>query len=275
MKANNIAHQKDIAAIYEALEYVWRAEMNFIFEDKSRIENTLVVSFDNQSLYVWYRENGQYHHLKIPHSVEIPEDSKLGWTSRLSPKELIGALPKKWQLDQFTIPKISGGLLTDVINLQKQMNKKSNPYTTWESYLATIIHEFGHVYYNHNAPWCYANKEESLNLLGQSMEAYKTNSTNHSVIRIPSPRGVSEIFAFCTDYTAAILFWPEHKKDLDSYNAHRLANLIEKEKVKNLRKEDSVLNVDPHYLASVVGKLTVDRYPDSWPTVLQNLFKID
>lgn len=272
MFENYQATTKDLRAIEEGISVVWRKELDFIFQDKSKIEKTLVISYDAKNIYVWTGEKKSHQLLKISHQLKIKDEDQWGWRAGLRPKEMINCLPKRWQGSQFDQPIISGGLLTPFVELQKIKAKKHplNPYTTHEGYLSTIVHEFGHIYYHQHKLWWYSDKEENLNYLNRAHQLYEENSVSKKdlKVRIPSYKHFSELFAFCADYTAASIFWPLHKKEIDSYYSDFIPKLVIQEKDKNLHQQDSVLEEDPHNFAGILGKLILEHYPKKWPRFL-------
>ena len=167
---------------------------------------------------------------------------------------------------------ISGGLLIPFTTLQKSFRKKHNPYTTRESYLATIIHEFGHVYWNQYKLWWYSNQEENLKILAAAKQLYaKKTKTSTLPVWFPMTEGIGEIFAICAEYRASMLFWPDHQRNFDLFAANRIEHLlIKKEQAKNLEQEDSVLEPKkfPHDFAIVFGRIILTRYPKIWPQIL-------
>lgn len=177
MFGNYHATKKDISAINEAIKYLWDTRLDFVFKDRSKISKTLIISHDSKFIYIWEPVFGNklvnYKLRKIPHKSKIKNEWQDGWWAGLVDKSLKKFLP----LSQ---PVINGGLLTPFIELQKNKKLELNPYITKESYLATIIHEFGHVYFG----------------------GY-------------GKRG--ELSAFCIEYYASRLFWPKHIKKLDKF----------------------------------------------------------
>ena len=163
--------------------------------------------------------------------------------------------------------KISGGLLTPFIELQKQKKDEKNPYTTRESYLATIIHEFGHMYYDYNKPRHFYSKEENLTFLKVAQRLYHGEEVNIGELnpRIPPTKFGSELFAFCTEYYTAQIFWPRYKQNMDNYHASRISSLTKKENKIDLDKDYSVLEKEPHDFAAVIGKVFLTAYPKNWP----------
>ena len=148
MFENYIAHKEDLEAIEKALSFVLHPKMRFIFENKSKITNTAVISYDSKFIYIWKIDPAKLIH-KISHNLTILDEWQRGWRAGLISEKIEKYLPEKIkQATRFEIPIISGGLLTPFIELQKKKNLLNNPYVTRESYLATIIHEFGHVYWN-------------------------------------------------------------------------------------------------------------------------------
>lgn len=174
MFQNYIATKKDLGAIEQALSFAIDPKMKFVFSDFSRIVKTSVVSYDCKYIYAW-RLNPTRLASKIQHNLTIPDEWQRGWWAGLISKEIKKYLPKN-KREQL----ISGGLLTPFIELQKAKKVSLNPYTTKESYLATIIHELGHIYFGG-----YGKK--------------------------------GELSATCAEYYASQLFWPIHAKNLDKF----------------------------------------------------------
>lgn len=171
---NYLATQKDLETVEDGLGFVLHPKMRFVFKDKSRIINTIVISYDSKFIYTW-KINPIKLVFKIPHSLEISDKWQIGWWAGIVSRHLENYLPSKTKKSI-----ISGGLLIPFIELQKKKGLPYNPYTTKESYLATIIHEFGHIYFG----------------------GY-------------GKRG--ELSAFCAEYYASSLFWPKHTDKLDRF----------------------------------------------------------
>lgn len=289
MTKNYLATNKDLSAVDEALRFVWHPKMRFIFADKSKIANTVVVSYDSKFIYLWSpkplksldqlsRGSKRYLTYKIPHKLRIKNQWQYAWCARLWDKSMEEVLPVSMKkASQFEIPRISGGLLTPFVELQSKFKKQRNstnwPYTTYESYLATVIHEFGHIHWNYHKYWWPSNRQENLSYLGLAKKLYQGKvKTTKIPLNFPTLQAFGEVFAFCTEYYASSLFWPKHKKSLDAYAKHRLEKLIKEEKKKDLDREDSVLEPtrNPHDFASVFGKIILAKYPKNWPNILSN-----
>ncbi len=275
---NYLATKEDFEAIEEGIKTVWSKNLSFIFRDKKLITDTLIVSFDSKYIYFWTNRKipklkvfpcslKHFYAYIIPHSNSFPENERLGWhTGNLNPI-ILSALPSIFKQNDFDLPKISGSLMGDFINVQKKIKRHStNPYTTRGSYLATLVHEFAHVYFNQHKLWWYSNKETNISSLNKALQLYKNKKIDNVEIPLPSPFFLSEVFAFCADYTAASIFWPEHKKDIDNKNIKTIEELIRKEKTLNLNEENSTLNErEPHNIAFVFGKILVESFPKTWP----------
>lgn len=278
-----IATQRDLFAIEEALRYVWDSKLDFVFQDKTVIRSTIVVSFDSKFVYLWSLRKfsnlspipctlEEYNAYKIPHRLLIAKEFHYGWHAGITP-EIERLLPDTIKnSSRFSVPLISGGLVTPFITLQKSFRKKNNPYTTRKSYLATIVHEFGHVYWNQYKLWWYSNKEENLRYLKTAMKFYSNKKSTASVtqINLPVNQGIGEAYAFCTEYFASSLFWPTHKKMLDEFVQQILFWTIESESKINLETEDSTLepSLHPHLYAFVISNIILARYPKTWPLIL-------
>ena len=173
MFRNCVATKRDLDTVKKALRFVLHPKMRFVFSDLSKITKTLVVSYDSKYIYEWSLDPIKL--TKIPHNLTIPDGWQRGWWASVVSEKIKKYLPTK---NKSSI--INGGLLTPFTTLQKAKNVLNNPYTNRESYLATIIHEFGHIYFGH-----YGKK--------------------------------GELSAFCTEYYASQLFWPKHTKQLDIF----------------------------------------------------------
>jgi hypothetical protein len=88
------------------------------------------------------------------------------------------------------------------------------------------------------------------------------------MLRVPSYKYLSELFAFCTEYTTASIFWPNHRRNIDRYYLNYIRELIKEEQSANLNICDSVLEQNPHNFAGIIGRLILERYPKNWPTVI-------
>lgn len=284
-----LANDEDFKAIEEGIGFVWKKELTFIFKDKKKIEKTIIISYDSKNLYLWSKilfpkinklltnEDG-YNFYIIPHKIKIKDKYQRGWQFgfRIGYKAIEKYLSKKIPAGDYQYPKIMGGLLGP---FTKSHNKKTSAYFTRESYLATIVHEFGHIYFNQHKTWWYSNKNDTLKYLKTALNLYLKNKNKQNRIEIyfPSYFNLSELFAFCTDYTAASLYWPNHKNDIDKCNLKILKKIINVEKRKNLEIENSVLEdeKDAHIFSMVMGKILIDEFKKTWPQKLLNsCFKI-
>lgn len=268
MFENYLASKKDLKAIEEGIKTVWQPEMDFVFKDKDLLKKPVVISHDSKFLYLWTKLKLSH---KIPHQVKLKDEWQLGWQASLPINQFTNLLPKELQQSDFKIPKISGGLLSPFIELQKKKEVKDNLYVTRESFLATIVHEFGHIYWNQHKLWWYSNKRENMDYLRIAKRLYERKEKIPKIsLHLPLNSGIGEVFATCTEYCASSFFWPTHKKKLDNFVKNRLKELIKIEKKKDLEREDSVLepSKNPHDFAFVFGRIILARYPKSWPQIL-------
>ena len=286
MFENYQATPENFEAIKEGIKTVWHPKLNFVFKNKEFIKKVIVVSYDSKNLYLWSQTKfpkltpikcslKQYFAYKIPHQLKISDKYQLGWRAGLKLRKLARLLLPKLKTDELSTPFISGGLLMPFTELQKKIkNRKDNPYTTYESYLATIVHEFGHAYWHQHKLWYYSNKKENLLLLKTAKQLYSNSSNDEKLskipLRFPAIEGTSELFAFCAEYQASMIFWPVHKHNSDIFVASIIEYLLKLEKLKNLDQEDSVLEPRryPHDFAFVFGKIILTLYPKIWPQFL-------
>lgn len=271
MFENYEATDEDLKTIEEGIQAVWRPEMDFVFTNRDLIKHVTIISYDSNFLYIWVKNKLSN---KFPHHILLKDEWQMGWRTDLPIKPFTDLLPSILQKSKFETPIISGGLLTPFSKLQQSKgNIVSNPYTTRESYLATIVHEFGHVYYQQHKTWWYSNLKENLNYLENALKLFSNKKGRLSKIRIPHPSVWSEVFAFCTDYYASGLFWPKHQRNVDEMNAITIKNHIPTEEIKNLEEQDSLFDDEnfTHLTAAVFGKIILTRYPNLWPRKLLKL----
>lgn len=283
--------KEDFLAIEEGINSVWHPKLSFVFKNKEFIKKVIVVSYDSKNIYLWSQTKfpkltpiscslKRYFAYKIPYQFKVSDSYQHGWRAGLKLPKLIRFLLPQLKTDEMSTPFISGGLLMPFTELQKKLrNRKDNSYTTRESYLATIVHEFGHAYWHQHKLWYYSNKNENFLLLETAKRLYsQAEDLSHSdreklskiPLRFPAIDGISELFAFCTEYQASLIFWPVHKQNSDIFAANIIGYLLKLEKAKNLDQEDSVLDPRryPHDFAFVFSKIILTLYPKTWPQFL-------
>lgn len=268
-----LATKKDFQAIEEGIETVWRPEMDFIFRDKSLIENVVPISFDSRFFYIWssfktpklksiVSNFGNYQLYNTPHKLKIYEYDQMGWCANA--EKWRSFLPKSLQKSKKAIL-ISGGLLTPFTKIHKKYLAQGYPdiYHSRESYLATLVHEFAHIYYN-SIPLSSLNRQANLKYLKAAINLFKDKRTK-KLPRIKTYRSFvfdvwTETFAFGAECHAASIFWPRFKKDSDNYWMVNLQRLINNPSFLTSRQ--------PHSLAAVIGKIILTQYPKTWPQIL-------
>lgn len=267
MFKNYIAQKRDLETVEEALNFLFKPELKFVFSDLSKILNTKIISYDSKYIYKWTLNPIKLD--KIQHHLLINDEWQSGWWAILVSEQL-----NKYLKTNNETKIISDGLLRPFIELQKNKNVINNPYVTRESYLATIIHEFGHIYWNSFKLWWPSDKEENINLLEEAKKLYTNKIANRKFkIKYLSSIYVSEVFAHCTEYYASEIFWPKHKNNFDKFAVSQISTMIATEKNKNLVVEDSVLEPikNQHNHSMVVGKFLTTEYPKDWPNLLTKL----
>ena len=279
MKNNKNLTNPDISIIDEAIQIVWNKKFNYIFKNKELINNTLVVSYDDLYIYLWskndnvnleklYRNESNFNVYRLSHSFTLTDKDKLGWSASIASDLISRLLPQEFKKNNFQIPKASGGLYHDFVNTQlKLKGKKDNPYITRESYLATIVHEFGHIYYNQHKNWWYSNIEENIDMLSAALNSYSTQKifSQTKSFHIPSPLFFSELYAFLSEISISENLFPTHFKNLKIFAKKRIKELIRLEKLKNLEEENSVIGENsPHNTALILGSLIRDTHRTEW-----------
>ncbi len=271
---------KDIETLVEGINTPYDTELDFVFTDKSRIHDVVAITFDDKKLYLLTKKNlaldlrksfGDINEYVVNHSITFKNRDHAGWQTGIRNPLISDYLPKDNSLRY-----ISGGSLTNFINFQASKNNKYNPFVTKESYLATIVHEFGHMYYNSSKLTWYSDREENISYYKNALDILKTRETEEKKthLRIEHPQYISELFAFCTDRTASQLFWPQHLKDTNKYLERHLERQLEAERLKDLSKEDSTLSENTHIFAATVGLNIMARYDSSWPMKILEIGQI-
>lgn len=288
MESNYSATTDDFEAIEEVLDYVFDPKLNYIFKDKDYLKKISVIGFDSKFIYIWsFRklknfllsksDSGKYFMYKISHIIKINNIDRAGWRAGIWPSSINEYLPSELQGDDFDNPKISGSLMGDFINIQNTIKgNENNPYVTRESYLATVIHEFGHAYFRQYKNWWYSNKKHNLDLLREALLIYKNRNKKTTInIEVPFPYLFSEIFAFCCEYEASKIFLPLHKINLDKYATEVISKGLRYEKQKNLDLEDSIIsNNFSHEASLALGIIIIERFPKTWPDKILKNFQI-
>lgn len=284
MKFDYKANEKDFKIIEKSIKIVYSPKLNYIFKDKKILDKVYIISFDSEFIYIWAKKkihdtklipskSTNYYFYKINHNLYIKELDRMGWKAGVWLNEINDLLPVALRKNDFEALKTCGSLLGDFVSNQKKIRgEKNNPYITKESYLATIVHEFGHVYYQQHKNWWFSDKYKNLQLLENAFALYKeADKKINAEIEMPQPFLFSEVFAFCCEYEASQIFFPNHKKELDKFAMKIIEESIKEEKQKNLDSEDSVLSdKTSHKAAFVLGKILIEKYPKTWPKKLLN-----
>lgn len=270
----------DLEAIEKAIKLVFSSKLSYIFKNKQLLEHFLLVSFDSKYLYLWTTEN--IHTVekikcsmkgiaagKIPHKVTLSFEDRLGWKARVTSDYIWNLLPNNLKVNDFTLPKMSGSLLGDFLIQQIDKNQILNPYVTEESYTATLIHEFAHLYYNQHKNWWYSDKKYNVSLLDAALSLFENKKTTIPMPYTPSPLFFSELFAFCAEYAASEKLFSQHKKAMDTFSKQQIEMLREHELVKDLETENSSIGEStPHDTAMILGRIFLEKYPSNWPDIL-------
>ncbi|RJR27011.1 hypothetical protein C4561_04515 [candidate division WWE3 bacterium] len=254
MNESYIATEQDVEVIKQVLTFLKRSELDFIFKNRRLLDNTELVTYDSKFAYV-IQQNGTFK--KFAHGVQLSRTDKLGWRASISIPEIRRELSND-------INYISGPVQSIFIKSHQQRENKSI-YTTTESYGATIIHEFGHVYYENIKNSWFSNYDYNVKLMNIAKDLYNGKETNLENFEIRLPRHLieSETFAFCTEYSAAKYFWPEYKKQLDSTGLETIDRYLNQETSDKLKNEESVLD-ESHVGAYVIGKILMEKLGDKW-----------
>lgn len=259
MNENHIATEQDIEAIKQVFVFLNRKELDFIFKDRKLLENTEIVIYDSKYFYV-VKQDGTI--TKEEHKAELSKADKLGWRASVSIAEIVQKLPNNKNY-------ISGPVQSLFIASHQQ--RGTTLYTTPESYMATIIHEFGHVYYESIKSSWFSNYEYNVKLMNIAKDLYQNKEIPLSDVEIKLPQHMieTETFAFCTEYSASKAFWSNYKTQLDSDNLETIDSYLNKEVQDKLINEESVLD-EVHVGASVIGKIIMEKLGNNWVDFILN-----
>jgi|SRR3989344_6083276 len=279
--------KEDIEIIEKGINTVFDPRLSFIFKDKTALRKFLIVSYDSQNIYCWTTEHLDYKSSAsfnlpdkkrvylyiIPHNIKITILNRTGWHTDIYLDGLDSVLPKEL-LDDISLPRMSGSLLGDFIATQKEVKgTANNPYIFRDGYLATIIHEFGHIYYDQTSP---SVKARSIKFLinAESLFAGKTPNdlTNPYVPYVP-PQDLfylfSEAYAMCAEMYASSIFYPKHEKLLSLFLLKLIRWVLEEEHTKTT--PFSALDTQyKHTVAAAIGKIFMHLYPADWPEIIIN-----
>ncbi len=259
----------DLELVEKSLNFVISEDLSNIYDKRDLFEFVTVISFDSKEIFVWVYKNGKWEMSKFGHDSEITDKDQRGWSANVRIWDFVDVLPKELLENRL---KISGGLPMPLMEIHKSYNvpQGRDIYITEDSFISTISHEFGHVYYNFYKTWYFSDKERNLKYLDtakQLFQGLKPQVDLNSDIILTEADYMTEIFAFCVEYEVAKLKLPEYKGVLDHHLASELINFIEKEKEIDLNNKDSTL-ADSHTLSWVAGRMLFEKYPEDWKAIL-------
>jgi len=250
------ATKKDFELVERALNLMWSEKLNLIFTDKKLISEVNVISFDSEYLYLWIKkEKNNWKISRIKHKLKFSKSDRKGWNAWSDPK-IVCLLPTDLQWNYSII----GSLPAVFINTQKKI--KNSIYNTEDSFVATIIHEFAHIYCR--SFW----------------DKYKTNKTN--IIKFlqgkskisaiePPPSYLEEVFAFCVEYEISKIIFPKHAVNMDKSDKEYISKIIKQETAKDKKQASFFVEGNSnHAIAMVLGRKLIKEYPVGWKEKILN-----
>lgn len=276
----------NIQIIEKSLEFVWNNKLNNIFSDKKLIEKVIIIAYDKSKLYVFTKIPFDLEHTKkltlnyclyeIKHKITFTDRDLSAWYYGLIRPDILNYLPHELVKENLiSRPIICGSTYSEFIKNQKIKQKKmtfDNPYITYESYIATIIHEFGHVVYESYYNAQFKILDENIKLMKNTLSLINTKRVNLNKIKLKFPKHslCSETFAFCTEYYASSLFLKDHKEDLNKWLKNYIKKNLDSEKKLNMHYHLSNLILDNHLGAAIYGIQILKKYGSSWPEFFKN-----
>lgn len=267
------ATEEDLEAIRKGIRLTWCRKINYLFENKELIKNVNVLSFDSDFLYLWAKQKNQRWQLKkIKHQIYFNQNDQQGWRAGLLKTKMYQYLPRS-RKNNFAI---SGSLLTPFLNAHQTKNS-FDAYSTRASYLATIIHEFAHVYYRNFIYHHYYSRAKNVSFLkiALNLSSGKENDDKNLDRSLSLPDYLSEIFAFCVEYQASETLFPEHKNNMDESDNSYIKHCLDLESHRKVEYSPIFETHDDHLIAMVFGRIILNKYPKTWPKrILKATFKI-
>lgn len=270
----------ELKVVKQTLSLVWGNKLSIIFQNKTILSKILILIFNESQLFILSKipidiSKAQkfscgYYLYEIKHNISFRNNDFSGWYACIKKREILKYLPENFVNEsQLIWPRISGPTSTLFLKFQNKLKCRTrplNPYITKESYMATVIHEFGHAYFDSlNLSW-HGIKEQNLKLLKTTFLLLSKKKANLNKIKIILPLShiFSELFAFCTEYFSAILFWPTHRKMIDEEIKYYLPQIIKQEKNKDLNFQTSIFDSDIHFSSAVLGIQIIAKNKSSW-----------
>lgn len=277
----------DLKLIEQSLVYAFDKKLANVFINKNILKKILIITYDRNYLYIFttlplkianklkLELSNNYFVYKIAHRISFDEHDYGVWCAGIKNIKLLDYLPEDLKkTSQLVWPRISGPVASEFIKYHQQLKRESriyDPYYTPESFMATIIHELGHAYFdNINQPW-HGIKEENLDILQFAYSLYCGQKAEplHIKNMLSPPIIASEMFAFCCEYFASTLYWPTHLKLIDTELKKAIPIQIKEELRKDLNFQISVLDQDPHFISAIFGKIILTKYKSDWPKIFK------
>lgn len=243
------AIKKDFDLIEKALNLVWDKRLNAFFTDKKLISEVNVISFDSECLYLWVKKENNWKMSKIRHKLKFSERDRKGWSAWSDPK-IISYLPTKLQWNYSII----GSSPTVFVDTQKKI--KDSIYNTEDSFTATIIHEFAHIYCQSYEDKFRTSKSDVINFLNGRFGLGELE---------PRSNCWDEVFAFCVEHEASRILFPQHRINMDKSDKKYLEKMVKQEKMRSVKQSSVFAHENGnHIIAMVSGRKLIKEYPNDW-----------
>ena len=140
---------------------------------------------------------------------------------------------------------------------------KNSIYNTEDSFTATIIHEFAHIYCRSYWDEFRTNKFKVVSFLKGKSKIGEIE---------PPPSHLEEVFAFCVEHEVSKKIFPRHAINIDNSDKKYLEKILKQEKMRSI-KQASVFAHDNanHIIAMVLGRKLIKEYPTDWGEKILNL----
>ncbi len=203
--------KNDFEAIEKILELVFKNKLKFIFP-KGGLEKIDIETFDSTFIYLFSKNNyplplSKKFKSKFTNLYQIPHKRKL---KEKDYKRAFAGLSRFSQIKKINpFPLIS----CPPLNAYLSVRDPSSPYSFKESYLPTLVHEYGHIYYELHRKKDYFNlsKKDFYKLVEASFLLWKGKPAKVPLISIPPPvKSIGELFANLAEFTFAEKFCKKH-----------------------------------------------------------------
>lgn len=210
-----IATEKDFSAIEEGINLAYSKKISFF--PRGGLEKADILMFDSKYVYIWSKKRHKLKKLRESVHYLIIYRWKHNKKIQDSHYRRCGGIPEELRKVIFKILEHNKFFfcapVTCFTKSQKKIRRAGvNPFTTRESYIYTIIHEFGHHYY-----YLHSNiKANSSKLIRISAKAWNNKKIENFKLPVPMSY-ISELFAALCDMNISKLLKSKYYQNIKKH----------------------------------------------------------